>query len=479
MRQLSGLDTAFLNLETSATPLHVGAAIVIDGASAPEGFGYGMVRDLIAARLDRLPPLRWKLVEVPLGIDLPYWIEDPDFDLEFHLRRSGVPPPGGPRELAEVVERIHARPLDRDHPLWELYVIEGLEGGDIAIVSKMHHAAIDGVSGAELLTALVDLEPVVPEPTDPDRLHGGERRPGQLEMLLRGGRGLARQPFRLARTAVRTARTLPALGGLAQLALPATVRRRVGDGGLLERPQLQAPRTPFNGPVTRHRRWAVTSVPLQRVKDVKNAAGATVNDVVMTMCARALRRYLIERDALPESPLQAMVPISVRTEDQRDAMGNQVTAMVSTLPTHLDDPREQLDYTSARMQVAKQSNAVPAGLLQDVTRFAAPALFARAARVAARTRWADRFRTPFNLVVSNVPGPPIPIYLAGARIARIYPISAVVDGIGLNITVQSLEDHVDVGLVSCRELVPDLWDLAEDIRAALDELAAAVGVTAD
>lgn len=475
MRQLTGLDTAFLNLETAATPLHVGSAIIIDGASAPEGWGYDAIRDLIASRLDRLPPMRWKLVEVPFGIDLPYWIDDPDFDLEFHLRRSGVPSPGGPAELSEVVARIHARPLDRSRPLWELYVIEGLADGDVAIVTKMHHAAIDGVSGAELLTTLVDLEPITP-PTGAIAPSSTDRRPGQTEMLVRGGRGLAKQPFRLARTVVRTAKVLPGLGGFAKMAIPTSLRKRVGDGGLLDRPTVQAPPTPFNGPITSHRRWAYGSVPLQTVKDVKNAAGATVNDVIMTVCAGALRRYLIEHDALPDQPLQAMIPISVRTDEQQGDMGNQVTALVSTLPTHIADPREQLAYTAERMTVAKSSNAVPAELLQDVTRFGAPALFARAAKVATRTRWADRFRLPFNLVISNVPGPPIPLFMAGARMKAIYPLSAITDGIGLNITVQSYEDHIDFGLVSCAELLPDIWDVMGYVEDSLRDLADAFDV---
>jgi diacylglycerol O-acyltransferase len=475
MRQLSGLDTAFLNLETAATPLHVGSAIIIDGASAPEGWGYQAVHDLIASRLDRLPPFRWKLVEVPMGIDLPYWIQDPQFDLEFHLRRSGVPKPGGPRELAEVVARIHARPLDRSRPLWEVYIVEGLENDDIAIVSKIHHAAIDGVSGAELLTALVDHEPV-PPPTEASVPVEGEKQPHPVRMLARGARGVVKQPYRLARTAVRTAKALPGLGGLATMAVPTAVRRRVRDGGMLNRPTLQAPDTPFNGPISQHRVWAYGDLSLPTVKAVKNAAGATVNDVVMTVCARALRRYLVDHDGLPDRPLQAMIPISVRTDDQRDGMGNQVTALVATLPTHLDDPRRQLEYTAERMQVAKRSNAVPADLLQDVTRFAAPALAARAARVATRTRWADRFRLPFNCVISNVPGPPIPLYYAGARIKALYPVSAIHDGIGLNITVMSYEDRVGVGIVGCRGLVPDLWDLMEHVHTALDELAEAYGV---
>ncbi|MBW3621087.1 MAG: wax ester/triacylglycerol synthase family O-acyltransferase [Actinobacteria bacterium] len=475
MKQLSGLDTAFLSLETAATPLHVGSAVIIDGATLPDGWGYEAVHDLIASRLDRLPPFRWKLVQVPFGIDLPYWVEDPDFDLEFHLRRSGVPKPGGPRELAEVVARIHARPLDRSRPLWELYIVEGLANGDVALVSKIHHAAIDGVSGAELLTALVDLEPL-PPPTGVAVEVEGERQPGRVEMLARGGRGLVKQPFRLARTAVRTARALPGLGGLAEMAVPNVARRRVGDGGMLQRPHLQAPPTPFNGAITQHRVWAFDDLPLDTVKAVKNAAGATVNDVIMTICARALRRYLLEHDALPDRPLQAMIPISVRTDDDRDGMGNQVTALVATLATHLEDAREQLTYTSERMQVAKHSGAVPAQLLQDVTRFGAPALAARAARVATRTRWADRFRLPFNCVISNVPGPPIPLYYAGARIKALYPVSAIADGIGLNITVMSYEDRVGVGLVACRDLVPDLWDLMGMISDALDDLVAAYDV---
>lgn len=474
MEQLSGLDTAFLNLETASTPLHVGSAVIIDGATLPDGWGYDAVHDLIASRLDRLPPFRWRLVQVPFGIDLPYWIEDPDFDLEFHLRRSGIPKPGGPRELAEVVARIHARPLDRTRPLWELYIVEGLEGGDIALVSKIHHAAIDGVSGAELLTALVDLEPL-PPPTGATVDVQGERQPNRVRMLARGGRGLVKQPFRLARTAVRTARALPGLGGLAEMAVPTAARKRVGDGGMLDRPHLQAPPTPFNGTISQHRVWAYDDLSLPTVKAIKNAAGATVNDVIMTVCGRALRRYLLGHDALPDRPLQAMIPISVRVEGE-GGMGNQVTALVATLATHLEDPREQLTYTSERMQVAKSSGAVPADLLQDVTRFGAPALAARAARVATKTRWADRFRLPFNCVISNVPGPPIPLYYAGARIKALYPISAIADGIGLNITVMSYEDRVGVGLVACRELVPDLWDLMAMVAEALDELAEAYDV---
>jgi diacylglycerol O-acyltransferase / wax synthase len=463
VRQLSGLDASFLNLESSSSPLHVSSLVVLDGASAPDGFGYQDVVDLVGSRIRGIAPFREKLVEVPLGLDHPYWMVDPDFDLEFHVRHSAVPSPGSQHQLAEVVARLHARPLDRSRPLWEMYVIEGLEGGDVALFTKMHHAAIDGVSGAELAAVLLDL---TPEP-DPDRSFGpplaADREPGQVAMLARGARGLVRAPRRLTRTAVRTVRMLPGLSGLAEMALPDPVRRRVGsgDGGMIGGPSLQAPPTPFNAPISPHRRIAYGSLSLERVKAIKKAQGTTVNDVVMAVCAGALRRYLLDHDALPDRPLQAMVPISVRSTDEAGAMGNRVTAMVGLVPTHLDDPLARLQSVSEKMAVAKDHDAVPADLLSDITQFAPPAVATRAARAAARLRWADRLRLPFNLVISNVPGPPIPLYVAGARVRHIFPISAIIDGLGCNITVMSHEDVMDIGVTADRELVPDPWTLVD------------------
>jgi diacylglycerol O-acyltransferase len=471
MRQLSGLDASFLHLESPSTPMHVASAIVLDPTDVPGGITYERIEALIESRYAALGPFRWRLVDVPLGLDHPYWIVDPDFDVEFHLRRSAIPAPGGPAELSEVVSRIHARPLDRSRPLWELYVIEGLADGRVAIVTKMHHAAIDGVSGAEIAGAILDLEPD-PGPRDLGPPLEPEHAPGGLEMLARGAVGLARQPRRVARTAVRTAKALPGLGGLATMLVPGVVRRRVSDGGIIGgAPTLQAPDTPLNGVVSPHRVWAYGDVSLDTIKAVKDARGATVNDVVMALATAALRRYLLDRDALPDRPLQAMVPISVRTPDQSGEMGNRVTAMVATLPTHLADPFDRLATLSERMQVAKTANAVPADLLQDYTQFAAPAIAARAARVVARTRWADRFRLPFNVVISNVPGPRVPLYLAGALVEHYYPISAIADGIGVNITVQSYRDEMAIGVVTDRSLVPEAWDLVAGMQEELEVLA--------
>ncbi len=466
MQQLTGLDDSFLNFETASTPLHVASTTIIDGA----GYDFERFRAHVESRLHLLPPFTRRLVEVPLGLDHPFWAEDPDFDLDFHLRRIALPAPGDDQQLAEQVSRIHARPLDRARPLWEMYLIEGVAGGDVAVLTKMHHAAIDGVSGAEILTILLDVTPETEPPPDlPPRPK--ERIPSQLEMLGRGSLGMLTRPAHAVRTAQRTLSELPAVGARISRAL-ARLRGKEDDG-VLGRPHFQAPRTPFNAPITPHRRFAFGSVSLDLVKEIKNARGTTVNDVVMAACAGALRRYLAGHDALPAEPLQAMVPISVRTEAERGAMGNRVTSLVAILPTDVDDPLDRLDRTHESMRIAKDRNAVPADLLSDYTAFATPAVAARAARAVARLRLADRFQPPVNLVISNIPGPRVPLYYAGARMKALYPVSAIVDGIGLNITLQSYMGSLDFGLVSCRELVPDLWDLWEMLREEFDLLAEA------
>lgn len=475
MHQLSGLDAAFLNLEKASAPLHVGSAIIVDPSTAEGDFGYDTVRALIAQRLDKVPPFRWKLVEVPFGLDHPYWIEDRDFDLEFHLRRIAVPPPGDERSFAEIVARIFARPLDRSRPLWEVYVIEGLQDGYVAIMSKTHHAAIDGVSGAELLTALLDVEPVAVDPDAAADLDvWGEARPGIASMLVRSAAGAAKQPWRMARAGVRFARSLPVLGNFAEMALPSSVRRG-HDGGVMSRPNLAAPPTPFNTTVSPHRRFAFGSLSLDEVKAVKDAHGATVNDVVMTVCAGMLRRWLLDRDALPERPLQAMVPVSVRSADDRGELGNRVTAIIATLATHLDDPLERLAYTREAMTVAKEGDALPADVLTDFTQFATPAVAARAARLATRFRLAERVGTPFNVIISNVPGPQFPLYYASAEIRHLYPISAIYDGTACNITVMSYQGRMDFGLVADREVVPNLWEMMDLLHDELAQLTATTG----
>jgi len=467
MRQLSGLDSSFLRMETPSTYGHVASLAIFDPATAPHPVGYHEVRALIEARLHLVPPFRRRLVEVPLGLDHPYWIEDPDFDLDFHLRHIAVPPPGDRGQLAELAVRIAARHLDRSRPLWEMYVIEGLEGGHIAQLTKIHHACIDGVAGAEILGVLLDLEPEAPATPPPSEPWQWEREPSSREMLARGMLGAFTQP----RVGMRLARqSVPALGSIMRnFALSAPGVKKRDD--VLSRPSVSAPRTPFNGTITPHRRWAFGSLPISSVKTVKNAMGATVNDVVMALCAGALRRWLIEHDALPDGPLLAMVPVSIRDDSERGDGGNKISAMVAVLPTDEADPRRRLEAMQGEMSVAKHEHgALPATLLQDFAQFTPPSVLGTASRVAARARLMDRVNLPFNVVISNVPGPQLPLYTSGARMEGIYPISAIVDGVGLNMTLMSYNGNLDFGLVADRDMVPDIWSLIDYLGEELETL---------
>ncbi len=476
MQQLTGLDTSFLNLETPSTYGHVSGLAIFDPSTASLPTTLDGVKQLIMERIHLLPPYRRRLVEVPFGLDHPYWLEDPDFDIEFHVRHIGLPPPGDDRQLAEQVARIVARPLDRSRPLWELYVIEGLQGGLVAHLTKIHHCAIDGVSGAEILGTLLDVAPEPREVEPPRRAWRPEPQPTELEMWLRGVAGIASRPRKGLRLAREGLRHLPELSrslGFGELPGESLLNRLVGrrPQPMLSEAPTQAPRAIFNGRITPHRRFAFGSLSLDEVKEIKNARGVTVNDVVMALCAGALRRYLEQHRELPADPLVAMVPVSVRTEEQKGTFGNQVSSMTASLHTHVADPLQRLDRIHESMRVAKeQHKALPATLLQDFAQFAPPAVAARAARVITRAAAANWMDVPFNVVISNVPGPQFPLYGMGAKLVAHYPVSAVSDGVGLNITLQSYDGSLDFGLVACREMVPDLWDLMDYLRDALHEL---------
>jgi diacylglycerol O-acyltransferase / wax synthase len=371
---------------------------------------------------------------------------------------------------------LHARPLDQSRPLWESYLIHGLSGGRVALYTKVHHAAIDGVSGNDVLPALLDQSPegrdlgVVPpwECDDP---------PSNLGMLARSTLTLAANPVRAARMSLGLVKSLPALAtSPARPQLP-VVDRLVPKRGrdlVLSAPPLRAPATPFNKNIGPHRRWAFRSVPLADAKAVKNAAGGTVNDVVMAITAGALRTWLLAHDALPAGPLVAAVPVSIRTEDQKGTHGNRVSTMLAPLPTHLSDPVERFEAAGRAMRAAKeQFNALPADLLTDVTQFAMPALANQANRVAARLHLLERVN-PFNLFVSNVPGPAVDLYCGGARLEAVYPLSAIAHGQGLNITVLGLGGNLNFGALADRELVPDVEQITEAIADELDILKEAV-----
>ena len=498
MEQLSGVDASFLNMETNSVFGHVSSLYVFDPAGVPGGAGFDAMRAAILERLDDLPIFRRKLMTVPLGLDLPYWVEDPDFDIDFHIRHHAVPPPGTPEQIGEVISRIISRPLDRSRPLWEFYVIEGLDGGTrIAHLIKIHHATIDGKSGATLLETLLSTDRDA-RPTTHEAVWQPDRIPTEQELLRRTAIEYVRRPEKIVRLTVRTLREIAAqthIGSIQNLAdliaqpmpgpVGTTLRKRLrrSHGEVIDRapalPPTAAPRTPWNTNITPHRRFAFTTVNIDDAKAIRRTTGCTFNDVVMALCGLTLRKYLIEKRCLPDEALIALVPVSTRTDDERAKYQNRVTGLLAELGTDEDDPLALLGRVQTSMSRAKTNlQAIPAASLQDFTQFAPPVIAARAMRMYSRLRVADRLNPAFNLIISNVPGPSAPLYSAGAEMKHFYPVSTIADGQGLNITVQSYNGNLDFGFVSCRELVPDLWHLVELLHQSLDELKTAAASVA-
>lgn len=466
MQRLTGLDATFLYLETPSSHMHVAGLMLLDPTSVEGGIDLDKVKEVYGARLHLAPPFRRRLAEVPFGLHHPLWIEDPDFDIDYHIRATALPSPGTKEQLSTLVGRLSAIPLDRRRPLWEVWVIEGMEDGNVAVLSKVHHAAIDGASGNEMTVALLDLTPEIAQ-HEPEEEWVPDRVPSDVELLSYAASSLARQPVRVAK----------ALGKTAGAAM-AVRRRNRAEPNLTPPPSpFSAPRTSFNTAITPRRSFAFTTVSLPTVKAVKNAAGATVNDVVLALCAGALRRYLDQQGEEVDGPLVAMVPVSVRSDDEKDALGNRVTSMFASLATDIDDPISRLKVIHECMaEVKEQQKAIGADTLGDWAEFAAPALAGTAARLYSRTRMADRHRPLFNVTISNVPGPPFPLYSIGARMVANFPVGPIMDGGGLNMTVMSYLDQLDFGLQACPDVLPDIWSVAEGLHVALDELVEATGV---
>ena len=472
MKQLSGLDASFLYMETPTTFGHVNGLGIYQRPS-PDFDPYPLVYKRYEAMIGRAEPLRRRLVEVPLGLDHPYWIDDPDFDLDFHVRHIGLAPPGAADQLAEQVARIVGRPMDRSRPLWEVYVMEGLADGRWAMLTKFHHSTIDGAAGVILLNMLTETDPNADNELEPIPWHG-EAVPADTELLKRTVQALVTNPVKAARLQLRLLQNLAESAGVTTFSgavsqARSTIKRLASRGESepenerrVRLPISPAPSTPWNKTITAHRRFAMRSTSLENLKVLKNATGGTLNDVVMAICAGALRQYLIEHDALPDKPLRAMVPVSIRTGDEADPWTNRVSGIVADLPTDCDDPLERVARCRAAMSEAKkQFDLVPADTLTAGADLASPIVATSAARLASRLRLADRVNFPANVVISNVPGPRQPLYFAGARLDNYIPVSIVTDGMGLNITVHSYLDRLDFGLIACRELVPDLWHLVD------------------
>jgi diacylglycerol O-acyltransferase len=488
MKQLSGLDAAFLYMETDTTYGHVNGLGIYERPT-PDFDPYRVVRERFGSMVGHIEPFRRRLLEVPFGLDHPYWVDDPHFDLDYHVRQIGLAPPGTDEQLAEQVARIIGRKMDRAHPLWEVYVMEGLAGGRWALLTKFHHATIDGAAGVIMLQMLTSLTPDAPWPFEPVAWEAPPV-PSDSDVLKQTLGRLAANPAKAARLQLRLVRNLADAAGLTNVSTWADRSRAViaAAAGRTEQartiseqlrkvamPITPAPPTPWNRSVGPHRRLAMRSVPLSLVKQLKDATGGTVNDVVMAVCAGALREYLLRHDALPDAPLRAMVPVSIRTGLEEDPWTNRVSAIVAALPTDVDDPLERVARCRAAMLDAKhQLELVPADALTQATDTLSPVVATAAVRLVARL--SNRVTLPANVVISNVPGPRQPLYFAGAKLVSYIPVSTITNGVGLNITVHSYEDRLDIGLVADRDLVPDLWDLVDLHVAEIDRLLTAAGV---
>ncbi|PXY28079.1 WS/DGAT/MGAT family O-acyltransferase [Prauserella muralis] len=458
MQRLSGLDASFLYLETSSQLLHVCGLLTLDPATVPGGYRFAELARRLDERVALVPAFRRKLYNPPLNLVHPGWVSDESFDLEHHLHRIAVPAPGGRAELAELCAHLAGQPLDRSRPLWEMYVIEGLADGGIAVLAKMHHASVDGVSGANLLSYLAGLGPDAPPPEPGPEAAAEPGAPNQLSLLGSSVANLARRPVELARL-------LPGLLGM----VPRWIGRSLQGKGMAT--PFTAPRTSFNGTITGHRSVAYAQLDLADVKAVKNAFGVTVNDAVLAVCAGALRRFLADRGELPADPLVATVPVSVHERSARQEGSNRVSAFFASLPTHLPEPAARVFMIAENNRLSKAHHStIDADMLQDWAQFAAGTTFGLAVRAYSALRLAERHPVVHNLVISNVPGPPQPLYLLGARVTGFYPLGPVFHGAGLNITVLSNAGTVNVGLLGARELVSDLWPLADALHDSLQEL---------
>ena len=474
MQQLSAMDASFVYLETPHTPMHIGSVAIYDPSTAPGGFvRFKDILAFIAARLRGARSFRQRLVRVPFDLDHPYWIEDPEFDLEFHVRHIALPKPGDWRQLCIQAARLHSRPMDLTKPLWEFTVIEGLDNipglppGCFALMCKVHHAAIDGMSGVEMSAAVHSITPDTTAPADDDPWQA-ENMPNVADLLARSYFNSLVQPMRVMET---IGRSLPGMGRLAD-------QVRKGDVSL--RNTRPAPKTRFNGKVGAHRGGDAVPFSLKEIRALMEAVpDATVNDVVLSIVGGALRRYLQSKDELPKETLTAMAPISVRQEGEKAALGNLVSAMVVGLGTHVEDALERLRFVHDEAVNSKaMTNAVGAKNLSDYSQLMPSALAGLAARLYTRVGAVNAHAPAYNCVVTNVPGSRVPLYFCGAKMVGMFGTGPVFDGMGLINPVYSYGDTIAISFTSDRDIMPDPENYAQALRdsyAALKEAVARTG----
>ncbi len=460
IQPISGMDAVFIYGETPTSHMHIGSVVIIDGALEFEDF-----KKTIASRIHFIPKLRKRLVEVPFSIDHPYWVDDPNFDLDMHLRHIALPLKGGWKELRETASQIFSEPLDHSKPLWSFTFVEGLTNipevpdGSVAIISKIHHVAIDGMAGADILSIMFDLTPDPPALKNPEPYEPAPI-PNELMLMLKSGWSFAKKPLKFPRL----------LGQTLKASLKAGALSRVQKSSLPTGP-FMAPNTPLNGIISARRKWNSAILSLDRVKVIKNIMGTTLNDIMLAICAGALRKYLFEKGKLPHKPLIAMVPVSIRNNNGDDDHGNNLSSMLIQLATNIEDPIERLEVIHENSSRSKTYHgAMGAKTLSNMAQVVPFGLANQAARLYSRFRIAEYHKPVFNLTITNVPGPPIPIYLYGHKVLSIMGMAPIIDGMGLIITIFSYNGLITVSPTSDVKSMPDMDTFTRYIRDSANEL---------
>lgn len=460
VERLPGVDAGFLYMETPTLHMHTLKIALVDVSTVPGGYSFERFQEELAARLHLLPPFRRRVVQVPLRVHHPVWVEDRDFDQSLHVRREVVPAPGGMRELEQLIGRLASTQLDRSRPLWEIHVCEGMADGRIAVVTKMHHALADGTAANALLANIMDVAPDAPPPF-PVVPWQGEPTPRKRDLFRDAVVAWVRQLAWLPGLIVRTAKSVRAVIAHRRTSTVATPR-----------PLLDTPRTSFNGAITARRSFATASLPLEDFKKVRAAHGVTLNDVVLAVVSGAMRTWLAAHDEHPAASLIAGVPVS--TDSAADVIrltGNRVSNLFTSLHTDIDDPVERLQAisrTTAEAKVLQQTLGLD--MLESWVQFTPPAPFHAFMRAYSRLRAANLHKAPFNLVVSNVPGPPVPVHIAGARLDALFSVGPILQGIGLNVTVWSYLERMNFSALACPDTLRDVHVLVAGLADALAEL---------
>ena len=460
MKSITGLDAAFLYAETPTSPMHIGSVAIVEGSLEFDTF-----RSLIHSRLHQIPKLRKRLVEVPFGIDYPYWADDPNFDIDMHLTHVALPQPGGWKELRNIASTIFSSPLSQSRPLWSFYFVEGVNNidqvpnGSTAIIAKVHHVAIDGMAGAGLLSLLFDFtkdtQPIPePRPYKPDNL------PNQMELLVKSGMSFANDPLKFPKL-ISEALSVSMKSGMFNTAHNAE----------LPTAPFSAPPSLFNQIISSRRKWNTAILSLERVQKLKKIMEVTFNDVILGICAGALRRYLLEKDELPLKPLVAMVPISTRTSKEKDETDNQISSMLIQLATHVEDPIDRLEEIHENTIRGKSyQGAVGAKTLANMAEIVPFGLANQAAKMYSRYKVAELHTPMCNVTITNVPGPQFPLYLQGHKLLDVMGMAPIIDGMGLIITIFSYNGNVTISPTSDVKTMPDIDIFTRYIRESANEL---------